>query len=524
MRALRSAWLAVLTGALIAAAGAPLEMSFLALLAPAALLLALEPRPGEPVPARRALWIGLLAGTSTNLLTMYWIVGLLMRFGHFPLAAALPVGALLWMGQSGTWVVGSLIAVELMRRRMPGWLALPACLTVAATLAPALFPWRYGVSQLPFLPYAQVAELGGLPLLDWLVATVGCAGLDAVRRRRGGPAVAAGLALLLPTAWGLVRLPQVRAARAAAPALAVGVTQPNVSIEDKHDPQRFLPQLRLLREMTRALEARGAELVLWPESAYRYPLHRDARRDHDGALGAVADGVHGPLLVGVLTTDGARATSFARDEHGRLAGSFRYGRGRRFNSAVALGRDGRVLGIADKVQLLAFGEYTPLWEQLEWLQRFPRGLTPGRGPQVVRVAGARVGVLNCYEDLLAGHVLAQSAGRPDFWANLTNNAWFGDTSAPHLHHMNARMRAIETRRDVVRAVNTGVSGHTAATGEDLARTGTFERAAFVADVRLLDGATPWARLGDWVTPLIAGAMMGFVVARRRRRGERARGR
>jgi apolipoprotein N-acyltransferase len=493
-----------------------MELSFPAFLAPAAFLAALEPRPARPVGARRALWLGLATGFVTNAISMYWVVGLLRRFGGFPLVGAVPVGALLWLGQSLPWVAAALTSVELMRRRAPGWIVVPAALTVAHSLAPALFPWRYGLSQLPFLPYAQVAELGGLPLLDWLVATVGCAALEAVRRRRWRPAAVAALALLAPTLYGLARLPQVRAARAEAPALRVGVVQPNVSIADKHEPRLFLAQLRRLREATRALEARGAALVLWPESAYRFPVHRRMRRDRRGPLGVLADGVRGPLLVGVLSTDGRSARAVARDERGRFVGTFRVGRGRRFNSAVAFAADGRVVGIADKVRLLAFGEYTPLWELIPWLQRFPRGLSPGTGAQVVELAGARIGVLNCYEDLLADHVLWQARYRPDFWANLTNNAWFGDTSAPHLHHMNARLRAIETRRDLVRAVNTGVSGHTAATGEDLRRTGTFVPARFVADVRLLSGTTPWVRLGDWVTPILAALLLALTLARRRR--------
>jgi len=187
----------------------------------------------------------------------------------------------------------------------------------------------------------------------------------------------------------------------------------------------------------------------------------------------------------------------------------------RFNSAIALTADGRITGLADKVNPLAFGEYTPFWELIPWLQVFPRGITPGRGAQLLRVGEARIGVLNCYEDLLAEHVRTQAQAEPDFWVNVTNNAWFGNTSAPHLHHMNARLRAIETRRDLVRSVNTGVSGHTAATGEDLHRTDAFVQASFIADVRLLSGATPYVRLGDWVTAALVGALFGFAIARRR---------
>ncbi len=515
----RSAAFSALAGLLIGLAGAPLELSFPAFLAPAFLLAALEPTPGKPVRPRAALLFGLICGVVTNGYSMYWVVGLLMDFGRFPLVAALPVGVILWIAQSIAYVTASMLAVAIMRRGAPGWLVLPASLTVCATLVPALFPWRYGLSQLPFLPYAQVAELGGLPLLDWLVASVGCGALDAVRRRNWKiPALASALAFVLPVAYGLVRLPAIRAERDAAPSLAVGVVQPNIGILEKHDPRLFLSHVRALRATTRELEARGAELVLWPESAYPFPVHRDAPSDRGAPLGVLCDGVRGPVLTGVISTDGIAYPVGARDEQGRVVGIFRMGSQRRFNSAIAIERDGRVAGIADKVRLLAFGEYVPLWDWIPPLQRFPRGLTPGEGAQIVEVAGARVGVLNCYEDLLADHVRWQAAYEPSFWANLTNNAWFGDTSAPHLHHMNGRLRAIETRRDLVRAVNTGVSGHTMATGEDTVRTGAFVRASFVADVRMLSGRTPWVVFGDWVTPILLGILFGIVIAQRKRTG------
>ncbi|MGE0791545.1 MAG: apolipoprotein N-acyltransferase [Sandaracinaceae bacterium] len=202
---------------------------------------------------------------------------------------------------------------------------------------------------------------------------------------------------------------------------------------------------------------------------------------------------------------------------GRIIGSFRAARGEHYNSAIAIDRDGRIVGVADKVELLAFGEYTPLWEEIELLQRFPRGMTRGHGIQSVTVAGARIGVLNCYEDLLYEHVRWQAHADPDFWANLTNNTWFGDTNAPYLHHQNARMRAIETRRDLVRAVNSGVSGLVAATGEDEVTTGTFERATFLATVRRLSGRTVYVTIGDLVTPLCAAWMLAFAWVRRRER-------
>ncbi len=512
MRARRVAF-AALAGALIAVGGAPLELSFLTLLAPGALLFALE---ADAFASNKlAIVLGLTTGFVANAISMYWIVPLLERFGGFPTALALALGALLFLGQSLPYVVGAWLAAALMRAGARGWLVVPAALTVGGSLAPAIFPWRYGLSQLAFLEYAQVAELGGLPLLDWLVATAGCGLVAAARERRRAPAIAAVLALALPPLYGAVRLPSVRAERAAAPILRVGVPQPNVSIEEKHDPRRSLAQLARLQAQTRELEAQGAELVVWPETAYRFPLPRTATRDRGGPLAILGEGVRGPLVVGVITTTGPEHRYLALDAEGRVAATFTMGEEERFNSAVAVARDGRFVGIADKVHPLAFGEHTPLWEWLPFREHVPRGISAGSGPQILQLAGARFSVLNCYEDLLAEHVRSEAAHAPELLVNVTNDAWFGDTSAPHLHHMNARMRAIETRRDLVRAVNTGVSGHTASSGEDLVRTEAFVRTAFVADARRLGGATPWTRFGDWPCAALLGALLGFVLARRR---------
>ena len=505
----RSLFAAALAGALIAVGGAPLEFSFLTWLAPCCLLFAIEPLDGEVTSSRAALWMGLTTGFTGNLISMYWIVGLLDQFAGFPTALSVLVGSLLWFGQAISYGLATWLAAVFMRRGLPGWIALPAALTVAASLTPSIFPWRYGLSQLPFLEYAQVAELGGLPLLDWLVATIGCGLLAGLRARSRAAQLLALAAMVLPPLFGLARLPSVRAARAAAPILRVGVTQPNVSIKDKHDPARFLDQLHLLQDQTRSLEEEGAQLVIWPETAYRFPILRGTTRDRVGPLALLNRGAHGPLIVGVLTTAGRAQSFVASDGLGRRLTSFRMAQGQRFNSAIAVDREGRIVGTADKVNPLAFGEYTPLWELIPWLQVFPRGISPGAGPQQLTIAGARIGVLNCYEDLLYEHVRAQARYRPELWVNVTNNAWFGDTTAPLLHHMNARLRAIETRRDLVRSVNTGVSGHTASTGEDLARTGQFVRARFVADARLLSGVTLYVWAGDWVTPSLMGGLFGF---------------
>jgi apolipoprotein N-acyltransferase len=499
----RAVLLGAAAGACIALGGAPREWCLLAWLGPGLLLLAIDgPDAAHP------RWVGVLAGgacgVATNALAMDWILGLLEAYAGFPLLASLPVGALLWLGQSLPWALAGWLACTVSRSaRLPAWLVLPCAIAVAASIAPMLFPWRLGVSQMGSVVYVQCAELGGPPLVDLLMALGSCGALEALRRKRGRVAAVALAAIGLPLAYGWVRLDQVRAERESAELLRVGVVQPNVGIFERMDPMNREPLLALHRDATRALEREGADLVLWPESSYPFPIDRadaeDSRQPHRRIR---MDGVRGPVVFGALT----------------------HGDDGRFNSVVAMDEAGRFVGTYDKVNLLAFGEYTPFWDWLPPLQwYFPRGFGAGDGPRALPIAGTTLGPMNCYEDLLVPHAQATAALEPGFLANFTNDAWFGDTSAPHLHHMLARMRAVETRRDLVRAVNTGVSGHVLATGEDEHRTRAFARTTFVADVRLLEGTTPWVRWGDLVTPALLGVWLGLLTAHRasRRRSARA---
>ncbi len=494
-------WTSVAAGALLGSCPAPHEWSAPAYLGLAYLFVSVDGPQGARWSFRRAFLAGYACSFVINTMALYWVTGLLEAFAGFPWFAAIPTAGLLFAAQALPFGIACALSAGLSSRGVPTWLALPPCIVVVASLAPSLFPWRIANSQTGFVEWIQLAEVGGQPLLDLFLAFAGI-GLGralvptASSRERIVALSVALVAFLGPLAYGCVRLPEVRAERARAPVVRVGVVQPNVPIDEKHDPATAWAQLAELTRMTRDLESERVDLVVWPETAFPFPVPRTRRRDSDAAIPIMGPGVHGPLLVGAVTFGGAD---------------------RRYNSAIAIGRDGTILGIADKVELLAFGEYTPLWDYLPPLHRFPRGFTPGDAPRVLTVDGADVGVLNCYEDVLDGYARRVAANDPSFLLNLTNDAWFGETSEPWLHEAVSRLRAIETRRDLVRVVNTGVSSHAAATGESLIRIPTFVRTSFVAEVRRVSGVTPWVRFGDWLTPMLFGGLLGAAAALRPRR-------
>jgi apolipoprotein N-acyltransferase len=508
---LRSTLLAAFTGVFLGLSAAPHEVPLgPVLFAPLfALAMALAPTfDTVKQGAKRGLLVGLVAGTACNALVLYWVVGLMQDFAHFPWIAALLVGVLLWAGQAGPMMLAGAAAGALRARGVPLLLGVPVALTVGFAFVWTLFPWHPAVGMLPFLEWVQAADLGGQALLDAALFAGSCllvACFDTPLGRapksgrvRAAMALGGVLCLALPAAYGYARLPQVRAARAAAPSVQVGVVQPNVGLFEKHDRRYFRAQIEVLRRQTREVEAAGAEVVIWPETAYPFGFFRGATHDREGAYSVLRDGVRGPVLVGTAT----------------------YGEGCEvWNSVLALEADGRVTGQSDKVELLYFGERVPLWDTLpplQWAFECP-GVYPGEEPGVLTLGGAGIGVLNCYEDVLDHYGRAVAQERPDYLVNVTNDAWFGDSSEPILHHMVARMRSIETRRDLVRAVNTGVSGHISATGENVLLTQTYERTAFVTRVPKLGGTrgsigqTYYVRIGRSVEWLALLALLGLAL-------------
>ncbi len=451
---------------------------------------------------RRAFVVGWAAGATTNLVALSWVEGLLEVFGGFPWFAAVPVASLLFVAQGLVLGLATLLTEGLGRCGAPRWLAFPAAVVLCFSLAPALFPWRPSSATIGWLPWAQIAEVGGPPLLDGLAVLVGAGLWEAARTGYRLPAVVALVALFGPAIYGAVRIEDVEAERANSPLLHVGVVQPSVGIHDKHDPRQYATHLAILQDMTRSLEELGADVVVWPESAYPYPFPRGLARDLNGRRAIRQRGVTGPVIVGAVT---------------------QASRCDRWNSALAIDHEGFIRGVADKVELLAFGETVPLWNWLPPLQAmFPcPGLQAAAEPRIVNLEDVRYGILNCYEDVLPAHARTLALQEPELLINITNDAWFGDTREPYLHQLVARMRAIETRRDLVRAVNTGVSAHIDATGRTVYATDTWAPELFVAQARRLGGLTPWVRVGDVTTEaayafLLAWLAFGARAARRRR--------
>jgi apolipoprotein N-acyltransferase len=342
------------------------------------------------------------------------------------------------------------------------------------------------------LPLIQIAELTGVYGVSFLIVAVNCvlAGLLALGWTRALPGVVAAGALVLGTlAFGWSAL------GGAAPAspLRVAVIQPNIAQTLKWDPARHAEILDVYEALTREA-ARPAEvsdptsrpaLIIWPETAATLFLRGDpALLDRLQRLSAE---LRIPLLVG----------SIDRRETPRP---------QYLNSAFLLTGQG-ITAKYDKIHLVPFGEYVPLAGLLGWVKGWAEFISEfgtGATETVFPLPGAPFGAVICYEiifpELFRGFVVRGAL----FMANITNDAWFGETSGPWQHLGMLPLRAVEHRVAIARAANTGVSAFVEPTG----RVGPFlpllERSVLHHRIPLRDRTTLYTRLGDWLVYACAG--------------------
>jgi apolipoprotein N-acyltransferase len=523
MRPLRLVLLALLSAALAVFAAPPFDRWPLALIGLGPLYLA-----ARAVSPWRAAGLGWLAGIAANAAGLSWGVGLLETFVHLgrPTALAVFGGACLYQGL--VWAAWAGLCRLLERRAGLTWLvAGPLVLAVLEAAVPFIFPWYYAITIARAWPFAQAAELGGPPAVSALLVLVNLVIAEAARAawRRELPARTTRLAAVVAAAalaLGLARAGHVAWVRGRAPALRVGIVQPNFGIVSqdarKHAGQRYIDSLRAT---TAELVAQQAELIVWPESAFPFLFDRQLTREYaPGHPWELRPPHQGRLLVGALT--------------------HRFDRPFVYNSAVLFSAGRQVAGIYDKNHLLAFGEYIPFADSWpEWAKRMRARLPdspdiePGGEPLLLVDGGLRIAPLICYEDILPDAVHRAARRGSNLLVGLANHAWFGASAAPRQAAVLAHLRGIETRRDLVRATNTGVSSIGDALGRvqrsgplvEVPRDQPGRPVTLTGEVRLLE--TP--ALGPWAAPVFpwacaAALALAAVGAARRRQGAAAGGR
>ncbi len=461
-------------GLLAAAAGLALAVALpglgwwpLAVVFPGLLLAACD----GLTPPRAALLAG-WAGLVHWAVATFWVVDVMHGFGGLPWAAAVLCLIVMAAYLALPWAaVGAVVA--LVERPWRPWL-LPLAWTATEAVRqwpPYSFPWNPVAAAFA----GQPTLLGSLPVwgasgLGWAAVMVG-SGLWALARpatRRAGAVALCSALVLTVLATALAPAPVAVGAP-----LRVLLVQPGTTQAERWNPAMSDELAERVWQLSRS--GSEVDLVLWPEGAVPWTLERDGAYLEQVKI--LADELGAPIL---LNSVGPLPVGYA-------------------NSAYLVDERGVVGQRYDKVRLVQFGEYVPLLGQLAFTKALVRDVpsfTPGAGP-VVMAAAAPLGVAICYEIVFADLVAAQVRAGATVLTTLTNDGWYGVSWAPSQHFAQAVLRAAETRRPVVRAALTGISGIVDAAGRVQQTLPVGATGVVAGAVQPTAGLTPRVRFGDW---------------------------
>jgi apolipoprotein N-acyltransferase len=457
--------------------------------------------------------LGWFAGLVHGLTLLYWIVFVVNHYGNLPFVASVAVCFLLVAYLAlypGLFCAG----LSWLRTRGLPWLLVAPFLWVALELGRGWlfsgFPWEnLGYSQYRFLSLIQMADLTGVAGISFLLVAVNALlfqGLATLRYRRKKvaavlPVTLAAAIILVQYGYGRWRLGALETSFSHS--AEVSLIQGNIPQETKWEPAFQQATLeRYLRFTREAVERDHPQLVVWPETAT--PFYFLGEGELSRLLIMEVQSLQTPILFG---------SPAVRRQGDRL---------RFYNRAYLLDGRGRVVGYYDKRHLVPFGEYVPLQSVLFFVQRLVEAtgdFAAGDQPVVMTLGAARPGVLICYEAIfpeLSRDLVRHGA---NLLVNITNDAWFGRTSAPYQHLSMAVLRTVEFRVPMVRSANTGISALIDPSGRILQETGLFKEGSLTGRLPLGSGQTFYCRHGEWVAAgclLVSGIAFLIPLIRRAR--------
>ncbi len=471
---------------------------------------------GEPL--WRLLGWAWLQGLVAFLGSLYWIPIPLHNFADVPMSLAI-IPMFLLAGIMAAYTAIALSAGEFVARRLriSPVVTLPiawAALELIRTHFPIGFPWNLlGYAAYKNIELIQFAEITGVYGISALIMFFNAVVYQVAFRRASYRVQTASLTaltaiMLLLFGFGAWRIANVRNMPTDG-SFKVAMVQGNIPQSLKWDPN-FLPQsFKVYETETAKAVERGADLVVWPEAAaaflfqpdHSYPPEDAIDREYRDTLLQLARNTGKPILFGAP----ALATNNPN-------GGF-------YNRAYLVSGSGQIEGWYDKMILVPFGEYVPGREVFGYIvNRVVQGfgdMIPGTHQTIFEVDGAKLGVLICYESIFPDLTRREVKDGADVLVNITNDAWYGESSAPYQALAMAAMRSAETKVPMIRAANTGISAIISPTGAITFPTPLFKRGTEIENVGWRPVRTVYTVVGDLFSQIclvltIAGLAMGWL--------------
>ena len=510
-------FLAVLSGLLLALAFPKWEVSFFAWVAFVPLFWSARGKP--PKGAFLHGWVG---GMAFYLASLYWVVPTIGNYSNIP--APVAVGPLLLVcAILASYTGGFLAGFNFCQEQGVGVTWTASFLWVALEWLRSFFfigfPWiSLGYSQYPHLNLIQFAEITGVYGISALVIFVNVAlytlaaeGLDRRnwRKSREGILVTVVAVLLLTvlSAFGAWRRSELKALPEDRH-LRVAFVQGNIEQDKKWDPEYLEATVSRYEALTKKAAFERVDLVVWPESAA--PFYFQSEKVYQQRLLRLSQ------EIGTFLLFGSPAFTFKGQDVFL------------FNRAYLVSPIGEVAGYYDKIQLAPFGEYVPFHQMLFFIDKFVEGIgdfASGTETTVFTIPQGRFGVLICYEGIFPDLTRRFVAKGADFLVNITNDAWYGRTSAPYQLLTMAAFRAVENRVPLIRAANTGFSALIDIDGRIRIRTELFETVYRTDKLSWPKITTFYTNHGDvfaHLSALVSAIVLGYTLQKAKFKRQKAK--
>ncbi len=443
---------------------------------------------------KQAFLAGLVVGIPYFFGTQYWIYHSVSHYGNIPFVVSIAIVLLLSCYLSLYTGIFALLFSKANRAIFfPALLIAPLFWVVLEFLRSYLFtgfPWSsIGYTQYKFLEVIQIADITGIYGVSFLVVAVNGALTDIFLIRRhvrkmplfplSRTVIGWSILFLVITAtfvYGYWRISQNRAGET----LRVGLIQGNIEQDKKWDSAYQDVVMEIYRELSLRAVAFSPSLIIWPETAV--PFFFDTDKEKSNQLIEFQQGLHAYLLFGSV---------LVKSKEGRIPILS--------NSAILLGDDGKILYQYDKIHLVPFGEYIPLKKILFFMDKLVVGIGDYMGGRDYYKAETPLGdfaSLICYEVIFPGLVRKFYVGGGDFIVNITNDAWFGRTTGPYQHFSMSVFRAVENRKPLIRAANTGISGFIDSNGRIQSRTKLFQKVTIIEEFKTDRTKSFYTKYGD----------------------------
>lgn len=430
---------------------------------------------------------GLLAGTGC----FYWMVIPVQYYGGLPWAVALPCPVLLaaFMGvYYGLFSLGMHYAGQRITGTKLCLLAGLSWASMEMLMGTVLsgFPWMNIASGFAPWPVAiHGASIVGAYGLSGVFATLAVA-LLLYSTYRSALALSIGLsaALVLFGAYG------VYSTQVDEPNYMVSIIQGNVDQGQKWEPEFQMDTIEKYAELSlKAIQNSSPELVIWPETAMPFYIQDQS-----------------PLRQAVLTLAHESGTPIITGSPAYRVIDMKTRKYVLLNRAWLIDDTGRATQSYDKEHLVPFGEYMPMedWIPFEKLVQAAGDFIPGKNNQPIVLDSVALGMLICYEGIFPELAQKQVERGASALLNISNDAWFGDTSAPRQHLNLTIMRAVEQGRWLVRSTNNGISAFISPVGRVVTVSTQFQAETLSSKIRPLDKRTIFHSLYPWLAPVLYG--------------------